>query len=124
MERRNRFYRNKAEGKWLGICAGLSDYTGVEPVWIRVGFLMSVWISGGLTLLAYIITAMVSDQRPADLRHEDVAERQFERQTRRSPHRSIRDVHSRFRALDRRLSDMERNVTTQNSSLSREIDAL
>ncbi|MGB3721254.1 MAG: envelope stress response membrane protein PspC [Pacificimonas sp.] len=124
MNTTTKFYRNKAEGKWLGVCSGLSDYTGIEPVWVRVGFLMSVWLTGGATLLAYIITAMVADKKPATLHAEDPADRRFERQTRRAPQRSIRDVHSRFRALDRRLSDIERGVTTQNNGLAREIDAL
>ncbi|MES2905393.1 MAG: PspC domain-containing protein, partial [Pseudomonadota bacterium] len=27
---RTRFYRNKREGKILGLCAGIADYTGID----------------------------------------------------------------------------------------------
>ena len=35
--RRTKFYLDKQNGKWLGVCAGIADYTGIDVVWIRVG---------------------------------------------------------------------------------------
>ncbi len=122
----NRFYRNKRDGKFLGICSGLADYTGVEAVWWRVGAVVATFATFPIIPFVYLVTAMVSEKRPNELYRDyrDPETEKFERQTRRAPQRSIRDVHSRFRALDRRLSDIERGVTTQNTGLAREIDAL
>ena len=41
-----------------------------------------------------------------------------------SPSRSVRDVRSTFRDLDRRLADIETHVTSGNMSLANEIEKL
>jgi phage shock protein C len=43
---------------------------------------------------------------------------------RASPARTARDIRSRFRDLDRRLADIESYVTSENRTLSREIEQL
>ena len=43
---------------------------------------------------------------------------------RRAPQGTIRDVHARFRSLDRRLSSIEKHHTMPNTALAREIDSL
>jgi phage shock protein C len=43
---------------------------------------------------------------------------------RTSPRRTVRDVRSRFRDIDRRLADVEAYVTSSNSRLAREIEQL
>ena len=35
---RTSFYRDKQNAKLMGICAGIADYTGVNAMWIRLGF--------------------------------------------------------------------------------------
>ena len=122
----SKFYRNSVDGKWLGVCAGLADYTGIEAVWWRIGaVLTTIFALGPLMPLIYIVAGMVADKRPYDAYRELPEEdRKFQMQTRRAPQRSLKDVHGRFRALDRRLGDIERGVTTQNNALAREIDSL
>ncbi|MFX8731571.1 PspC domain-containing protein, partial [Acinetobacter baumannii] len=36
---RPRLYRDKVNGKFLGVCAGIADYTGIDALWVRLGFL-------------------------------------------------------------------------------------
>jgi phage shock protein C len=43
---------------------------------------------------------------------------------RASPARTVRDVRSRFREIDRRLADVETYVTSSNGRLAREIESL
>lgn len=122
-----RFFRNKRDGKWMGVCAGLADYTGVEAVWWRIGaVLTTIFALGPLMPVAYFAVGFIADEKPRELYRPETsrAEEKFAMQTRRAPHRSIQDVHGRFRALDRRLSEVERGVTTQNTGLAREIDSL
>ena len=33
MSSRTKFYLDKANGKWLGVCSGLADYTGIDVIW-------------------------------------------------------------------------------------------
>ena len=50
-----RLYRNPDEAFMGGVCAGLSDYFGIEdPIWIRLFFAIS-FFTGGWGLLPYIL---------------------------------------------------------------------
>ncbi len=50
-----RLYRNPDEAFMGGVCAGLSDYFGIEdPIWIRMAFAVS-FFTGGWGLLPYIL---------------------------------------------------------------------
>ena len=37
---RTKFYRDKANGKWMGVCAEIADYTGLDVLWIRLAFVV------------------------------------------------------------------------------------
>lgn len=120
---RTRFYRNKAEGKFLGVCSGIADYTGVDVVWIRVGFVISIFMTQGLTLLAYIATGMIAPKKPVEL-YADKQEEKFWQGVRQSPARSAREVRARFREIDRRLARVEEHYVSNNRALSAEIESL
>lgn len=124
MERRTSFYRDKVNGKWLGVCAGLADYMGVEVAWIRVGFIMGTLFGGGIPLPLYIVIAWVTDTKPARMYEDDPERARFWSGVRVAPERTVRDVHSRFRDIDRRLRDIEAHAVSTNSRLATEIDNL
>jgi phage shock protein C len=121
---RTRFYRDKANGKLFGVCAGIADYTGFDVALVRVCFLAAVFMSGGSVLPFYFIAAMVTPTKPYVLQRSDSEEKQFWQGVRASPARAARDIRGRFKDIDRRLADIESYVTTENRSLAREIDAL
>lgn len=51
-----RLYRNLNEAKIGGVCAGLGDYFNVDPVIIRLAFLLFIFAGSGLAyLVAWII---------------------------------------------------------------------
>ena len=52
-----RLYRNKEEGKIAGVCAGLGDYFEIDPVIIRLVFLLALFLGAGLIvyLIAWVI---------------------------------------------------------------------
>ena len=56
-----KFYLDKQNGKWKGVCAGIADYTGVNVLWVRLGAVM-LTLMGGFpwTLIAYWITAWMA----------------------------------------------------------------
>ena len=121
---RTRFYRDKRNGKFLGVCAGIADYTGFDVNLVRVCFLATIFMSGGSVLPFYFIAALVTPTKPRELDFADVEERQFWQGVRASPARTTRDIHSRLRDVDRRLADIESYVTSENRTLAREIEQL
>ncbi len=121
---RTRFYRDKRNGKIMGVCAGIADYTGFDVNLVRVCFLATVFMSGGSVLPFYIIAGFVTPPKPHELDLDDREERRFWQGVRASPTRSARDIRSRFRDIDRRLADIESYVTTENRSLANEIEQL
>src|SRR3954451_22479809 len=102
---RTRFYRDKRNGKVMGVCAGIADYTGCDVSLVRVCFLAAVSMSGGSVLPFYFIAGWVAPAKPREQEHYDREERQFWQGVRASPARSARDIRSRFRDIDRRLAD-------------------
>jgi phage shock protein C len=121
---RTKFYLDKQNAKWKGVCAGISDYTGIDVTWVRVGTVI-VTLLGAFpwTLIAYVITAWVATDKPSGL-YENAEEAKFWQGVRQSPSRSTRDVRSSFRDIDRRMADVEMYYTSRNSRLANEIDSL
>ena len=119
---RTKFYRDKQNGKWAGVCSGLADYTGVEALWIRIGFLV-LTVAFGWPLLAYIAIAMLAPVKPVGL-YRTPDEQKFWQGVRANPARGSRDVRASFRELDRRLADIELYYTSRNTRLADEIESL
>ena len=125
--RRNRFYLDKANGKVMGVCAGIADYTGIDATFVRVGFvLLNVFTGtmGGFGILAYFLVGWLAQDRPREFRDEAHDDRRFWQKVRARPGHSIRDVRASFRDIDRRLADVELHVTSHNRRLADEIEAL
>lgn len=119
---RTRFYRDKLNGKFLGVCAGIADYTGVDVLWVRIGMVLFT-LSTGFGIPLYIILAMVADKKPAAL-YSDRDEQKFWQGVRQSPGRTAREVRAQFRDIDRRLADIETFYVSSNPRLSAEIERL
>ncbi|EQB13849.1 envelope stress response membrane protein PspC [Sphingobium lactosutens] len=120
--RRTKFYLDKKNGKFMGVCSGIADYTGIDVVWVRVAIVLSFFIVGW-TLLGYFVIGFVADTKPNDL-YSDRDDEKFWQGVRANPARSTRDVRSKFRDIDRRLADIELYYTSRNTRLADEIDSL
>ena len=122
---RTRFYLDKQDAKWSGVCAGIADYTGMDVTLVRIGMVL-LTILGGFpwTLIAYWIVAAMAPRKPLELYEQDPDQKKFWQGVRANPRRTARDVRSRFRDIDRRLADVETYVTSSNSRLAREIEQL
>ena len=113
--RNRRFEVDKAEGKFLGVCAGLANYTNVDATIIRVGLVL-VTLMGAFpwTVIAYFIAAYAGrtgrPERRAAYAPSRVESREAERE--------------RMRHMDLRMQAIETYVTSSNSRLAREIEEL
>jgi phage shock protein C len=121
---RTRFYRDKRNGKVMGICAGIADYTGFDVTLVRICMLAAFFLSSGSILPIYFIAGWITPNKPRELELADSEQQRFWQGVRASPTRTARDIRSRFRDIDRRLADIESYVTTENRSLAREIEQL
>lgn len=107
---RRKFYLNKRDGKLMGVCAGLADYTGIDVLWIRIATAVLFLAGVGSLLLAYLIVGLVANTAPAEL----------------DDHYSSRSGlggGKHWRA-DSPLGDVETYYSSSNPRLSREIDGL
>lgn len=120
---RTRFYRDKQNGKLMGICAGIADYTGINSIWVRLGFLGLIPMTGGAILPLYFLLGILADKKPQQL-YVDRQEQQFWQGVRQSPTRTAREVKGQLRELDRRLAEVETFYVSSNPRLSAEIDRL
>ena len=122
--RRTRFYLDKRNKRLMGVCAGIADYFGWDVTIVRIATAAAVLLSGGNLMLVYLAAGWIADPKPSMLYDERVEDKQFWKNVRVSPQRTVRDVHASFRESDRRLRDIEAYVTSSNSRLSNEIEQL
>ena len=122
--RHTKFYLDKRNKKWLGVCSGIADYTGLDVTLIRIGAVLLTVLGSGMTIIAYMVAAWLAPSKPRELDQESPEQAKFWQGVRASPARTVRDVRSRFRDIDRRLADVETYVTSSNSRLAREIEQL
>ena len=122
--RRTKFYLDKKNGKFLGVCSGIADYSGINVLWIRIGAVL-VTLMGAFpwTVIAYFLAAWMADDKPSGL-YADQDDEKFWQGVRTNQARSTRDVRSKFRDIDRRLGDIETYYTSRNTRLANEIDNL
>ncbi len=121
--RKTKFYRDKQNGKWLGVCSGIADYTGVDATVVRIAMVLGT-LMGMPLILFYIVAGIVAPKKPASLSHQSPDEAKFWQGVRASPRKTVRDVRSKFREIDRRLAHVETYVTSSNTRLSQEIEQL
>lgn len=119
---RTRFYRDKANGKIMGVCAGIADYTGIDVLWVRIAMLIFTF-STGIGIPLYFALGILADKKPSHL-YSDREEQKFWQGVRQSPGRTAREVRAQFRDIDRRLAEVEHYYVSSNPRLSAEIERL
>ncbi|MBN8839796.1 MAG: envelope stress response membrane protein PspC [Sphingomonadales bacterium] len=124
-ESNTRFYLDKQNAKWKGVCAGIADYTGIDPLWVRLATAAMIFIAQQWwIIIAYMVIAWVTPNKPIGLYQQSADEEKFWQGVRTNPKRSTAEVRSKFRELDRRLADIELHYTSRNTQLANEIESL
>ena len=122
--RHTKFYRDTQNKKLMGVCAGIADYTGVDVTLVRAGTILLTVLGTFMTVIAYYLVGFMAPKKPRELTYDTPEQTKFWQGVRASPARTVRDVRSRFRDIDRRLAEVETYVTSSNSRLAREIEQL
>ena len=124
-----RYSLNRRDAKLVGVCSTLGERFGIDPTFIRIGFVAAVFlISWEVALVTYAalgiyftiqrkreVDGAVGDKRRSDFdRMDDVSQR------RPTVHAMLNDLDE----TDRRLMAIDDHLATPNHELAREIDAL
>jgi phage shock protein C len=59
----DRFLLNRRDAKIMGVAAGLSDWTGVDPLIIRLGLVAALLLTGPVVVLFYLLTGWLASAR-------------------------------------------------------------
>ena len=57
-----RFLVNRRDAKIMGVAAGLADYTGFDPLLIRLGLIAATLLTGPVMILVYVLTGWLAPQ--------------------------------------------------------------
>jgi phage shock protein C len=117
MRSRRKFTLDRANGKLLGVCAGIANMMGWDATFVRIGVVLVTLLGGWrFTLVAYGVAALVGwARRPS------APASGFETSASRG---SSYDLRHATTDLDRRLAEVDTFVATSNTSLAREIEQL
>jgi phage shock protein C len=55
-----RFLINRRDAKVMGVAVGLADYTGIDPLIIRLGFIAATLVTGPVMVLFYVLTGWLA----------------------------------------------------------------
>jgi len=58
-----RFLINRRDAKIMGVAAGLADYSGIDPLLIRLGLIAATLITGPVMILLYVLTGWLVPQQ-------------------------------------------------------------
>lgn len=113
MNSRGKFEIDRVNGKWLGVCAGLANQTGIDATIFRIGLVLATLIGAfPWTFIAYVVAYLVG--KPQRRMGYAAAPRSVTRG----------EARERMRSLDLRMQAIETHVTSSNSRLAREIEDL
>jgi len=117
---------DRKDAKVAGVCSTIGAMTGVDPTFIRIGFVAAALFTSFVwTLAAYAAVgiylsvqkrkSLIGDPRMSDFdRMGEIA--------RRKP--SVRAMREELDVNDRRLMAIDHHINSQNDELAREIEAL
>jgi phage shock protein C len=123
-ERRTGFYLDKRNKRFMGVCAGIADYFGWNVLWVRMAFVAATVFGTFFLPLIYLAIGVAAAAKPQHLYVENDEDRRFWTGARIAPRRTVRNVESAYRDIDRRMRDIEAHVTARNRSLADEIEKL
>ena len=58
-----RFLINRRDAKIMGVAAGLGDWSGIDPLIIRLTMIIATLITGPVMILLYVVTGWLASDR-------------------------------------------------------------
>ena len=151
---RGELYRNSAQGKIAGVCAGIADYFGWETWLIRILVVSGVLFGMPFLILGYIAAWFILDKNPKaeqkrantkfhrangasqyqagntqtaqeyDQTNESIKVKARVWQSGEPPKQAFHDIRKKFGSLEKQLQNIEQYVTSSEFTVAREINKL
>ena len=115
---RHRLWRDTDRGIIAGVCAGIADYIGIEPIVMRIVAVLGLVFFFPPTIVAYIILALVLRPKPSAL-YANPDEEAFWRGVGTAPADTLHSLKRKFADLEARLGQMESQVVSGDFELHR-----
>jgi len=125
-QKKYRYSLNRRDAKLVGVCSTLGEKYGIDPTFIRIGFVAAIFlISWEVALVTYAALGIYfSIQRKREV-DGGRAVSEFDRMDQLSKRRpSVHAMRTELDETDRRLMAIDDHLATPNHELAREIDAL
>jgi phage shock protein C len=116
---RHRLWRDTDRGILAGVCAGIADYIGVEPIVVRLAAVVGLIFFFPPTIVVYVILAIVLRPKPPAL-YASPDEEAFWRGVGTAPADTLHSLKRKFADLEARLGRMESEVISADFELHRE----
>jgi phage shock protein C len=113
-----RLYRDPANGRISGVCAGLADFFGLRPSLVRLAAVLSLFFFFVPTFIGYLVLSFALPKRPPEL-YASHEEEVFWRGLATAPDDTLKALRHKFAELEQRLAGMERSVTSTDFDLHR-----
>jgi phage shock protein PspC (stress-responsive transcriptional regulator) len=122
-----RYSLNRRDAKLVGVCSTLGEKFGIDPTFIRVGFVAAVFlISWEVALITYAALGIyftIERKREVDgVPRRSEFDRMGDIQQTKRP--TVHAMRTELDETDRRLMAIDDHLATPNNELAREIDAL
>jgi phage shock protein C len=115
---RHRLWRDTGRGILAGVCAGIADYIGVEPIVVRLVAMLALIFFFPPTIVVYVILALALRPKPPAL-YASPDEEAFWRGIGIAPADTLNSLKRKFADLEARLGRMESQVTSGDFELHR-----
>ena len=119
------FSLNRRDRKVAGVASGLGDRFGIDPTFVRIGFVAAaLLISWKLTLIIYVALGIyMALRKRRAVKGEQLSD--YERMEQVGKVRpSVHAMRIELDANDRRMMAIDDHLASPNDELAREIDAL
>lgn len=121
---KKRLYRNRDHGGFLGVCAGLADYFGLDLGLTRLATFIGMFFFAPGMLLGYFALALILPLKPPSAAIPNEAEEAFVKSVRSEPQAVLSSARHRYRELEQRLRRLEHYVTSSSYNLDKEFESL
>ncbi|WP_291199874.1 envelope stress response membrane protein PspC [Hyphomonas sp.] len=120
-----RFFRSRDNSVIAGVCGGLAERFGWEPILVRVlTVLLTMFMMGPVAIIAYIVIWMITPRAPLGYGGFSDEEDAFWRGVSDRPRATFGTIKYTFMDLEERLKNIERTVTSEEWRLRQEFKDL
>ena len=57
----NEFRLDRANGKIWGVCGGIANFAGIDPMIVRIAFVVAALVSVGTAAIVYAAIGLIAD---------------------------------------------------------------